>query len=63
MTHDVIVGARDDPNAVTVGVVGEPLQVRNDALGLGHVQLAVGFHEVVLGVDVPEDNSGHFGAP
>src|SRR5256885_15823863 len=28
--------------AVTVGVVGEPLQVWNDVLGLGHVQLAVG---------------------
>src|SRR5205823_14010962 len=36
-------------------------QVWNDGLGLGHVQLAVGSHEVVLGVDVPEDNSGHTG--
>src|SRR5438094_868691 len=59
MAHEVIVGARDDPNAVTVGVVGEPLQVWNDVLGLGHVQLAVGPHEVVLGVDVPEDDPGH----
>src|SRR3989441_5830911 len=41
--------------------VRQALQVRDDPLRLRHVQLAVGVHEVVLGVDIPEDDAGHGG--
>src|SRR5437870_2392082 len=57
----MVVGARHDPDAVCVCVVREPLQVTDDALRLGDVQLPVGVHEIVLGVDVPEDDAGHGG--
>src|SRR2546430_12050079 len=46
MPHDVIVRARHDADAVAVRVVRQALQVRDDPLRLGHVQLAVGVHEV-----------------
>src|SRR2546430_16633325 len=61
MPHDVIVRARHDADAVAVRVVRQALQVRDDPLRLGHVQLAVGVHEVVLGVDIPEDDASHGG--
>src|SRR5947209_4078964 len=57
----MVVGARHDPDAVRVRVVREPLQVTDDAFRLGDVQLPVGVHEIVLGVDVPEDDAGHGG--
>ena len=50
----LIVRAGHDPNAVLVGVVGEPLEIRDDALGAGDIQLAVRVHEVDLRIDVPE---------
>src|SRR3990172_3913632 len=59
VTGDVVVGAGDDADPVLVGVGGEAREVGDDGLGLGHVQLAVGPHEVVLGIDVPEDRVVH----
>src|SRR5438132_1186884 len=53
----VIIGAGHDADAVPVGVVGEFPEVRNQLLGVRHVQLAVSLHEVVLGVNVPEDDA------
>src|SRR5207244_4441766 len=60
---DVIVGAGDDADAVPVRVVRELLEIGGDMLGVRHVQPAVRFHEVVLGVDVPEDDAGHSDSP
>ncbi len=54
VTLHVIVGAGHDADPVAVGVVGQPLEIGNDALGAGDVQLAVGPHEVMLGIDIPE---------
>src|SRR2546425_5694581 len=54
----VIIGTGHDADAVPVRVVGEFPEVRNQLLGVRHVQLAVGLHEVVLGVHVPEDDAG-----
>src|SRR3989442_815630 len=59
MAHHVIVGAGDDQDAVAVGVISEALEIGNDLLGVRHVQLAVGVHEIVLRVDVPEDHPSH----
>ncbi len=59
MFRDVIVGAGDDPDAPRVRVVGEALQIRDDALGVRHVQLPVRVHEIVLGIHIPEDQAGH----
>jgi hypothetical protein len=59
MARDMIVCARNDADASAVRGPGELLQARNDLLGLGHVQLAVRAHEVVLSVNVPEDEARH----
>ena len=59
MAHHVVVGARHDPDPAGVGVVRQALQVGDDVLGSGHGELAVGLHEVVLGIDIPEDDTGH----
>src|SRR2546422_6686143 len=61
MTYHMIVRARHDADAVAVRVVRQAPQVGDDPLRLRHVQLAVGMHEVVLGVDIPEDDAGHGG--
>ena len=55
VSRQVIIGARDDADAVPMREVGERLERRSDRLGVGDVELAVGAHKVVLGVDVPED--------
>src|SRR3989442_1017707 len=57
--HHVVVRARDHADAVAVGEVAEPPQIRDHVLGVRYVQLAVRLHEVVLGVDIPEDDPGH----
>src|SRR4051812_28446031 len=54
----VVIGAGDDPNAMAVCVVRELPEIGYELLGIGHVQLAVRLHEIVLGVDVPEDDAG-----
>jgi len=59
----VIVGAGNQANAVPVRVVREALQIADDPLRFWNVELAVGVHEVVLGIDVPEDDTGHGGRP
>ena len=59
MTGDVVVRARHDPDPVCVRVVGEALEIADDVIGVRHEQLAVRLHEVVLGIDVPEDDPGH----
>ena len=59
MARYVVVGARHNANGVPVGVVGEALQVGDNSLRLGHVQLPVGVHEVVLGIDIPENDPAH----
>ena len=58
MTRLVVVGAGENPDAVSMGVIGEPLEHRDDLLAAGDVQLAGAAHEVVLGVDVPKQG-GH----
>src|SRR5207245_1032001 len=54
VTHD-----GDDRHGVCACAAGQPLQVGDDALRAGHVELAVWDHEVVLRVLVPEDDGCH----
>src|SRR5262245_3780263 len=58
---DVVVGAGDDANAVSVSVVCELAEIGDELLGIRYVELAVCLHEIVLGIDVPEDDArvGH----
>src|SRR3989338_5932008 len=58
----MVVRAGDDPDAAAVRQFGELLERRNDALCLRHVELAVRPHEIVLGIDVPEDQTCHVSA-
>ena len=59
----VVIGARHDSEAVGVRVVREALQVPDDPLRLRHIQLAIGPHEVVLRIDVPEYRARHRDRP
>src|SRR6267378_5680030 len=58
---DVVVRTRHDADAVAVRVVSQLAEVGYELLGIGHVELAVRLHEVVLSVNVPENYSrcGH----
>ena len=49
--------------ALETTVSGEALQVRDELLGVGHVQLAIRLHEIVLGVDIPKNHAGHVQPP
>jgi hypothetical protein len=51
---NVVVRAGEDANAVPMSIAGQALQHRNDVLAAGDVELPVGVHEIVLGVDIPE---------
>src|SRR5512145_3126170 len=56
----VIVRASDNPDVVAVRIIRELLEIGNQLLGVRYVQLSVRLHEVVLGVDVPEDDARYW---
>jgi hypothetical protein len=51
----VVAAVRDQQNAALTRGIGEPANVREQALGAGHVEFAAGEHEVCLCVDFPEN--------
>src|SRR5260370_40638759 len=53
----VVVRACHDADAVAVGVVSQLAEGGYELLGVGHVELAVRLHEIVLSVNVPENDS------
>lgn len=57
VTRFMVIRARHDANSPSMGVVGERAEIGDDALAVGHVERTLGPHEVVLGVDVPEERA------
>jgi hypothetical protein len=55
----VIVGAGDDSNSLIMGEAREPSDQGDDRLAVGNMERSRGPHEVVLGINIPEAESGH----
>ena len=57
----VVVNRAEDGDAPLLRVAREALEIWQDRFRAGDVEVAVGHDEVVLGIDVPEDDTGHDG--
>ena len=57
----VVVNRAEDGDALVLCVAREALEIGQDRFRAGDVEVAVGHDEVVLGVDVPEYDTGHEG--
>jgi hypothetical protein len=55
----VIIGGSDNSDSPLVGETSKVADQGSDSLAAGHVESAGGTDEVLLGINIPEEESGH----